>query len=147
MFLDLFFFFFFFNDTATTEIYTLSLHVALPISPDVTAAITYDAANRKTAETVTIGGIGKTYGYSYDGKGNKATFTSPEGITYTYNNNDQPTQITTPAGQITLDYAWVRNTKVTLPNGVVTDFSYNGNSWLSGITAQKQAASVYAANF
>src|SRR5712691_10247787 len=27
------FFFFFFNDTATTEIYTLSLHVALPISP------------------------------------------------------------------------------------------------------------------
>src|SRR6266516_7673984 len=31
-----FFFFFFFNDTATTEIYTLSLHDALPIrsSPD-----------------------------------------------------------------------------------------------------------------
>src|SRR6266581_9264527 len=27
-----FFFFFFFNDTATTEIYTLSLHDALPIS-------------------------------------------------------------------------------------------------------------------
>src|SRR6267143_7242405 len=30
--LCLFFFFFFFNDTATTEIYTLSLHDALPIS-------------------------------------------------------------------------------------------------------------------
>src|SRR2546425_12964567 len=29
------FFFFFFNDTATTEIYTLSLHDALPISPVV----------------------------------------------------------------------------------------------------------------
>src|SRR2546425_9251848 len=28
---ELFFFFFFFNDTATTEIYTLSLHDALPI--------------------------------------------------------------------------------------------------------------------
>src|SRR2546430_12318069 len=28
------FFFFFFNDTATTEIYTLSLHDALPISRD-----------------------------------------------------------------------------------------------------------------
>jgi len=27
----LFLFFFFFNDTATTEIYTLSLHDALPI--------------------------------------------------------------------------------------------------------------------
>src|SRR5438128_8999132 len=32
MFLDLSFRFFFFNDTATTEIYTLSLHDALPIS-------------------------------------------------------------------------------------------------------------------
>src|SRR5215510_12957411 len=30
-----FFFFFFFNDTATTEIYTLSLHDALPIQRDV----------------------------------------------------------------------------------------------------------------
>src|SRR6266480_3651643 len=32
MFISFFFFFFFFNDTATTEIYTLSLHDALPIS-------------------------------------------------------------------------------------------------------------------
>src|SRR3712207_8366290 len=32
------FFFFFFNDTATTEIYTLSLHDALPISPGVDGA-------------------------------------------------------------------------------------------------------------
>jgi len=30
--LVVFVFFFFFNDTATTEIYTLSLHDALPIS-------------------------------------------------------------------------------------------------------------------
>src|SRR2546430_9032021 len=31
----LIFFFFFFNDTATTEIYTLSLHDALPISQKI----------------------------------------------------------------------------------------------------------------
>src|SRR5687768_17960437 len=31
LYLDFFFFIFFFNDTATTEIYTLSLHDALPI--------------------------------------------------------------------------------------------------------------------
>src|SRR5438477_4808948 len=36
-FLFFFFFFFFFNDTATTEIYTLSLHDALPISRAVSA--------------------------------------------------------------------------------------------------------------
>src|SRR5256885_17039433 len=34
----LFLFFFFFNDTATTEIYTLSLHDALPICLDFNAA-------------------------------------------------------------------------------------------------------------
>src|SRR2546430_15691161 len=34
----LFLFFFFFNDTATTEIYTLSLHDALPIWPAVARA-------------------------------------------------------------------------------------------------------------
>src|SRR2546428_14016632 len=33
----IYFFFFFFNDTATTEIYTLSLHDALPILTSTTA--------------------------------------------------------------------------------------------------------------
>src|SRR2546425_2950693 len=37
IYLFLFFFFFFFNDTATTEIYTLSLHDALPILAKVAA--------------------------------------------------------------------------------------------------------------
>src|SRR5260221_14276702 len=37
-------FFFFFNDTATTEIYTLSLHDALPIS--LTAAIVASLAGK-----------------------------------------------------------------------------------------------------
>src|SRR5208283_6054032 len=35
----IFWFFFFFNDTATTEIYTLSLHDALPIAPASGGAI------------------------------------------------------------------------------------------------------------
>src|SRR2546430_10090707 len=36
-------FFFFFNDTATTEIYTLSLHDALPIfSPDRVGAVQHE---------------------------------------------------------------------------------------------------------
>src|SRR6266513_3792669 len=38
-----FFFFFFFNDTATTEIYTLSLHDALPIGPDGRVYITWSS--------------------------------------------------------------------------------------------------------
>src|SRR6266481_7338329 len=38
------FFFFFFNDTATTEIYTLSLHDALPIFPSRTGCSTSTTA-------------------------------------------------------------------------------------------------------
>src|SRR5256885_15878831 len=38
------FFFFFFNDTATTEIYTLSLHDALPISDEKRAYTITDRA-------------------------------------------------------------------------------------------------------
>src|SRR2546422_6332048 len=40
------FLFFFFNDTATTEIYTLSLHDALPISASRRASPTCRAASR-----------------------------------------------------------------------------------------------------
>src|SRR5260221_3402483 len=40
------FFFFFFNDTATTEIYTLSLHDALPISAAATPSTPATSAGR-----------------------------------------------------------------------------------------------------
>src|SRR5437764_14682752 len=39
-----FFFFFFFNHTATTEIYTLSLHDALPIFTDLDAVPVHQAS-------------------------------------------------------------------------------------------------------
>ena len=42
---------FFFNDTATTEIYTLSLHDALPISIVATGAATTAAAATTTTDT------------------------------------------------------------------------------------------------
>src|ERR1039457_2169503 len=40
--------FFFFNDTATTEIYTLSLHDALPISPRNTIPTSLPPDTRRT---------------------------------------------------------------------------------------------------
>src|SRR5690554_8189498 len=42
-----FFFFFFFNDTATTEIYTLSLHDALPICHQLTILSKTDALDEE----------------------------------------------------------------------------------------------------
>src|SRR3989449_8516437 len=49
--------FFFFNDTATTEIYTLSLHDALPISIEVTTPVGSTTA-KFTVTDVQIGGGG-----------------------------------------------------------------------------------------
>src|SRR2546426_6686486 len=44
------FFFFFFNDTATTEIYTLSLHDALPIFESVTHEANGQFRDRETSQ-------------------------------------------------------------------------------------------------
>src|SRR3989440_8493148 len=46
MFYFYFFFFFFFNDTATTEIYTLSLHDALPICGGMTTSNSFGTRAR-----------------------------------------------------------------------------------------------------
>src|SRR6266496_5693758 len=46
-----FVFFFFFNDTATTEIYTLSLHDALPTSRQVAVSVTGWLAGRRPERT------------------------------------------------------------------------------------------------
>src|SRR5256885_16543027 len=48
--------FFFFNDTATTEIYTLSLHDALPISTDRGEPEGRRARNRRNRVTSVSGG-------------------------------------------------------------------------------------------
>src|SRR2546430_11552485 len=47
-------FFFFFNDTATTEIYTLSLHDALPIFPRISAMTRCARARGRSATRRTI---------------------------------------------------------------------------------------------
>src|SRR2546426_4789821 len=58
------FFFFFFNDTATTEIYTLSLHDALPISasshcaPIPTGRCTRGAGDLTMLNRITVVGAG-----------------------------------------------------------------------------------------
>src|SRR5258705_6841142 len=78
------FFFFFFNDTATTEIYTLSLHDALPISCEVAAAadvvfsmVTDDAA----LDAITSGPDGILAGLERDRKSTRLN-SSHLGISY-----------------------------------------------------------------
>src|SRR5215203_7453937 len=47
-------FFFFFNDTATTEIYTLSLHDALPISAEVPLANRIEAPDTSKSSSLPV---------------------------------------------------------------------------------------------
>src|SRR2546426_5119786 len=53
-------FFFFFNDTATTEIYTLSLHDALPISATSTATPSTGHMSRGVSCAATRSSCGST---------------------------------------------------------------------------------------
>src|SRR3712207_7979429 len=52
--------FFFFNDTATTEIYTLSLHDALPISPAVSATRTCAPTGSRSSRRSTSSNLSST---------------------------------------------------------------------------------------
>src|SRR5256885_13096351 len=68
--------FFFFNDTATTEIYTLSLHDALPIFPDDTKT---DNQNQQFAFRGGLGGFGRGgFGGPFGGGNNAQTATSSD---------------------------------------------------------------------
>src|SRR2546430_15012989 len=58
----LFYFFFFFNDTATTEIYTLSLHDALPISSPPTSKNCARTSARASTATWSITRISASTG-------------------------------------------------------------------------------------
>jgi large repetitive protein len=110
----------------------------------VSGVIGYDELGRKTSETVNYGAFSKTYGYSYDPQGNKASFTSPEGkvYTYSYDKNKQPTQIAYDGRAIGLEYQATRLAKSTLPNGVANEYQYNTASWLSTITTKTGAGTL-----
>src|SRR6266496_5893452 len=56
--------FFFFNDTATTEIYTLSLHDALPISPFLTQGLNLDGDRIVMAPGPVLGNFFPNGGYA-----------------------------------------------------------------------------------
>src|SRR2546421_7230362 len=74
--------FFFFNDTATTEIYTLSLHDALPIS--LPARLPYQITERERSLTVRLYGGASDINWMQYGEGGGATGTDPLVTRMTY---------------------------------------------------------------
>src|SRR5947199_5467896 len=74
-------FLFFFNDTATTEIYTLSLHDALPICPRPHAAVDADPPRRDPAARLPAPGDGPRAAAILDRKSTRLN-SSHLGISY-----------------------------------------------------------------
>src|SRR5256885_15835226 len=67
----LLFFFFFFNDTATTEIYTLSLHDALPISSGIRSTRRFACSPRQGQWRIGLGAPVCAAGWSWAARGSE----------------------------------------------------------------------------
>jgi RHS repeat-associated protein len=111
----------------------------------VSGTMAYDPLGHKTAETVDYGAFSKNFAYTYDARGNKATYTSPKGVLhkYTYSLGDRLTRIEID-GKI-FEFAWdkTRLKQTKLPNGIVTDYAYNQASWLTNIDAAKAGSAFF----
>src|SRR5256885_14730173 len=85
IYLLFFSFFFFFNDTATTEIYTLSLHDALPILT-IGKAITINCEN--TLGSVLVSGV------------NGITVNTPAGAVVTLRSEEHTSELQSPCNLV-----------------------------------------------
>ena len=95
------------------------------------AASIYDAANRKTSETVTYpDGYTLSYGYDYSAAGYKTRLTWPDGtaIDYNYSSHGELASATIPGeGSISVNqFKWLAPAKITLPGGTVQEKGYDG---------------------
>lgn len=115
---------------------------------------TYDANQRKTSETVTYnvgqpGSFSKTHHYSYDSRGNKQSFTDPQGtkFEYFYNNDNQLISLVIPTvGSINFtEYQWSAPKSITLPGGHKIDYQYDGLLRPEAITATDSASNAITA--
>ncbi|PKN59759.1 MAG: hypothetical protein CVU53_06580, partial [Deltaproteobacteria bacterium HGW-Deltaproteobacteria-11] len=121
---------------ATTYTYNELGFLTGYVADGISTTYTYDNLGRKLSETVDYGVFQKTFRYSYDARGNKAGYTSPEGLehTYAYRKNDQLASVTVDGKVFSVAYDKYRPIKLTSPDGIETTFTYNANDRLTGLT-------------
>jgi len=104
----------------------------------------YDELGRKQQETINYGSFSKGYSYSYDFRGNKASYTDPEGIThrYQYRKNDQLSAIQFDSQTVSLTYDKTRLQQLSYPSGVVTNYGYNVAGWLETLQTSKDGTAL-----
>ena len=104
-----------------------------------TTSYAYDAAGRKTSETVSGGGVSRTTTYAYDAQGRLYQVTGPradvaETTTYTYDAGGNVASVTNALGQVTRYTAYDANGKLlaaTYPNGTTAAYSYDARGRMS----------------
>jgi YD repeat-containing protein len=101
----------------------------------------YDVLGRKIEEITDYGTFTKTNRYSHHKNGKLASFTGPDGITYTYAYDDRNRLKTIDlpgAGRYTVDaYRWNRPSAFTFPGGMHRTQEYDPFMRLSRITVKK----------
>lgn len=89
----------------------------------------YNLLGQLTDVSVNLGGINKSYSYTYYPNGLTKTYTNPEGIIYTYyyNKNNQLTAVHIPNnGQLIYsDFNWLAPQTLLLPGGTSITLRYN----------------------
>jgi YD repeat-containing protein len=108
----------------------------------VSGAITYDEANRKVTETETYGALAKTFSYTYDTNGNRASLSSSDGqiVSYGYDKNGRLKTVSMGGKTFSYEYDRHRLIRKKYPNGTLIDYSYNANSWLTRLASSASSA-------
>jgi YD repeat-containing protein len=93
-------------------------------------SFTYDALGRKLSETTNYGTFSKTNSYTYTPNGSLASYTGPDGITYSYiyDAANRLTSIDIPGkGSIVFNsYRWNSPLQMTFPGGAAIHYNYDG---------------------
>lgn len=118
-------------------------------NPDMSGSIAYDKLNRKLSETIDYGTFQKSFSYTYDARGNKASYTSPEALehTYIYRKNDQLESIAVDGKTFSFAYDKNRLKQLTFPNRVKTDYTYNQKSRLEIINTTGSAGTILSRTY
>ncbi|GAB3094074.1 RHS repeat-associated core domain-containing protein [Lysobacter terrae] len=99
-------------------------------SGNASSTSTYDDANRRLSESVTIDGTTLTRTYTYYPNGQVHTYTGPDGtaITYAYDGNGNLERVDLPnEGSIAVaERQWTEPSKITLPGGTTQEIERNG---------------------
>ncbi|WP_369348354.1 RHS repeat-associated core domain-containing protein [Stenotrophomonas sp. JAG2] len=115
-------------------------------SDGASASLTYDDADRLTAERLSIDGTPLAREYTYYANNKVRTYKGPDGVTltYSYDRNGELSRVEIPdEGSISVTgWQWTAPTKVVLPGGSTQDFERDGHQQLTALKVRGPGQNV-----